>query len=248
MRFALEFELEKNELPVDYRSAFISFLKNIFEKYDNDFYKRLYSKEELKQKPYTFAIFMKNAKFEKDKILLQGNKIIFNFSTYLYEYGIYFYNSALKFMNNSYPLANGNNMKLINIVLQKEKVISQNVLVAKTLAPIVVRDHNEETNRDTYILWNEENFVEKLKEDIKSNYIKFTDARNADEQVNNLVIQPVNMKKTVVFHQQEKLKKGIEASLGVLRLEGDIELLDYLMKAGIGSRRSQGFGMMEVIG
>ena len=39
----------------------------------------------------------------------------------------------------------------------------------------------------------------------------------------------------------------IECSLGIFELHGDIELLKYLYKAGIGSKKAMGFGLFEII-
>ena len=50
--------------------------------------------------------------------------------------------------------------------------------------------------------------------------------------------------KTTVVPFKENL---ISASYGKFCLEGDITLLNNLYKTGIGSRRSEGFGMFEVL-
>ena len=42
-------------------------------------------------------------------------------------------------------------------------------------------------------------------------------------------------------------EKQIECSTGIFALEGDIELLNYLYKAGMGSKHSAGFGMFQIV-
>lgn len=42
-------------------------------------------------------------------------------------------------------------------------------------------------------------------------------------------------------------EKQIECSTGIFELEGDIELLNYLYKTGIGSKHSAGFGMFKIV-
>ena len=39
----------------------------------------------------------------------------------------------------------------------------------------------------------------------------------------------------------------IECSLGSFELTGERELLDYLYKAGMGSKKAMGFGLFEII-
>ena len=38
----------------------------------------------------------------------------------------------------------------------------------------------------------------------------------------------------------------IECSIGKFELEGNIKLLDYLYKAGIGAKKAMGFGLFEI--
>ena len=75
---------------------------------------------------------------------------------------------------------------------------------------------------------------------------------NTVEQLSNLEmvnekisikITPIRPKKTVVKHYNQ----FIESSIGSFILEGNPAVLDYLYKACVGSRRSSGFGLFEVI-
>ena len=61
----------------------------------------------------------------------------------------------------------------------------------------------------------------------------------------NIKLKPYNnlARKTVVSFKNIL----INSSIGEYILEGDSELLNILYKTGIGSRRSEGFGMFEVI-
>ena len=42
-------------------------------------------------------------------------------------------------------------------------------------------------------------------------------------------------------------EKKIETSTGIFRITGDKQLLNYLYQAGIGSKRSSGFGMFKIL-
>ena len=64
------------------------------------------------------------------------------------------------------------------------------------------------------------------------------------QNVNGIKIKPINARKTVVKFYE----KNIESSIGEFLLEGSPELLQLLYDCGIGSKRSSGFGLFEVIG
>lgn len=49
--------------------------------------------------------------------------------------------------------------------------------------------------------------------------------------------------KTVVYHY----KNYIECSLGTFIISGDRAVINYLLKSGIGSRKSAGFGFAQLI-
>jgi CRISPR-associated endoribonuclease Cas6 len=56
-------------------------------------------------------------------------------------------------------------------------------------------------------------------------------------------MEPIRCKKTVVRHHSQ----FVEATIGMFRLTGNIALLNYLYACGVGSRKSSGFGLIEII-
>ena len=50
---------------------------------------------------------------------------------------------------------------------------------------------------------------------------------------------PVNTKKVIVKFYESM----IESSIGFFELEGDSAVINYLLQAGLGSKKSAGFGM-----
>ena len=61
--------------------------------------------------------------------------------------------------------------------------------------------------------------------------------------VDTFEIKSDNYKKVIVKFYEKK----IESTLGSFNIKGDIDLLRYLYQAGVGSKRSSGFGMFEII-
>lgn len=243
MRFSLVFEIENSNFPLDYRKIFLSFIKAGFEKYDPKLYSDLYDNNDNIRKPYTFSVYMNKAKFGKDEIVMDDSKIILNFSTYSDAFGIYFYNSMLKMLNVFYPAGKSNNIRLIKINLVKDKPVRQARIQVKTLSPVVVREHKKERKIDNYFIPLDEGFQQKLKDNIIQSgqeFFEFDISRDVEE----LRVEAIDVKDTLVLHYNNKIR----ASIGKFVLEGKPYLLEYLLKAGMGARRSQGFGMLEVRG
>ena len=94
-------------------------------------------------------------------------------------------------------------------------------------------------NENEYSFENEK-FEETLKMNIKEQ-LKITNI--PVESVETLKITPIKAKKVIIKFYE----KQIECSTGSFALEGDIELLNYLYKAGMGSKHSAGFGMFQIV-
>jgi len=242
MRFCLEFDLEHNEIPLDYRSCILSYFKNAFLNYDKDIYEKLYHNDNPIIKPFTFSVYLGKADFGYKIISLNDKRIKLNFSTSNPEYGINFYNAMLKMRFISYPFgSNSINMQKFNIV--KEKIITQNHVLVKTMSPVVLRKHDREKNFDTYYGFNEDGYLDVLRMNIFSSAKNFFDF-DIKADIDQLEIIPIEIKETKVFYHGHKIK----GSLGKFVILGKTYLLDYLVKAGIGARRSQGFGMVDLEG
>ena len=220
-------------------------------------YKEIY---ENKNKPimkfFTFSVYLPKPKIEKDKIELGENYFNAVFSIYDNKRFIEFYNSFNSMINKkidnkenekySYPLKN-NKMELKNITMVNEKNIMSNRVRIKFLSPLVLRNHKEITinkkrkGADIYFDFNDSDFNEQINYSV-SRLIKDLKLNGVNS---NIKLKPYNnlARKTVVSFKNIL----INSSIGEYILEGDSELLNILYKTGIGSRRSEGFGMFEVI-
>lgn len=239
MRFKLYFQLEKNEFPIQYHKCIISFIKLSLSEYNPEFYKKLYNDKEPIVKPFTFAVFFNTPIFTKEKIMLGNNSIEFNISVQDYTTAIMLYNSFNHQQNKKFPLEQ-NSMVLKQISLIPEKEITSDEIKVKFMSPLVVRNRNKETRKDYYHSYKDDQFKETLK-------INITEELKNSDLPSNIVegfdLIPIEPKKTVITFYE----KQIEASLGTYLLKGDRRLLEYLYKAGIGSKRSAGFGMFTIM-
>lgn len=255
MRIKLHFELENNTINKDYRALILSFIKNNLENNFNESYKEIYG-EKPTVKFFTFSVYLPKPKIEKEKIELDRNYFNVLFSIYDNKQFIEFYNSFNSMINKkidnkenekySYPLKN-NKMELKNITMVNEKNIISNRVRIKFLSPLVLRNHKEKMinkkrkGEDIYLDFNDSDFNEQINYSV-SRLIKDLKLKEVNS---NIKLKPYNnlARKTVVSFKNIL----INSSIGEYILEGNRELLNILYKTGIGSRRSEGFGMFEVI-
>ncbi len=237
MRFKLYFKLEKEEIPIQYRKTIISYFKHSLEEYNQKYYQKYYNGKDPIIKQYAFSAYYKQQKIEKDKIILEDQRLEINITTSDYETGIILYNSFNKQKHKKYSL-NNNSMTLENITMANEKEITTEKISVKFQAPLCVR--LRENSKDYYYSYENEKFEETLKINIKEQ-LKITNMPT--EIVDTFTIKPIKAKKVLIKFYE----KCIECSTGTFELSGNKELLKYLYKSGIGSKHSAGFGMFQII-
>lgn len=237
MRYKLYFNLENENMSIQYRKSILSFIKKSLQEYDEEQYKKFYNERDNIIKPFTFAVFFKNSKFNGDTIIVDSKTMELNISAEDYNTGIVLYNAFNHQRNKKFSL-NNNSMTLKNIILLPEKQINTEEIIIKFLSPLVVR--SREDNKDYYYSYSNSEFLNTLKVNVKMQ-LQISDL--SETLVETLNIDSIDAKKTVVKFYE----KQIETSIGTFKLSGDIKLLNYLYKSGIGSKHSAGFGMFEVL-
>ena len=237
MRLKLTLVLENESLPIQYRKSVISFIKLSLSEYNEEYYRRFYNNKDTIIKPYTFAIFFRNPKFEDEKIIISDKKIELNISIADYETSIILYNAFNHQKNKKFAL-DKNSWSLKNISLLMEKRIDTEEIIIKFMSPLVVRSHIEK--KDYYYSFADKEFKDILKINIKQQ-LRITDI--PEILVENFDIFAISSKKVIVKFYEKK----IETSTGIFKLVGDKKLLSYLYQAGMGSKHSSGFGMSKII-
>lgn len=238
MRLKMVFQLAKPELDIEYRRTFLSLLKKCFQQASPEVFKYFYETGTT-MKPFTFGVYLPQPRFEKDVVRLQANEITLNFSTFAADLGIYFYNSIIKNRFTPYPLPRGNKLTLKRVALQKERRIDSTEMLFKTLSPILVRRHGKETNDDSYLTKNDDLFIPQMEENIR---VMLEQLYGKAEQVEFL---PVKLKDSFPI---KHFGQYMDGHTGLFKLTGAMKALDFIYKCGIGSRRSEGFGCIEVAG
>ena len=228
MRIKLYFTLENTKIPIDYRRSIISFIKLSLSEYSEEKFKRYYNQKDNIIKPYTFSIFFRQPQINAKEIIVKDQKFEMNMSFEDYETAITFYNAFNHQKYKKFSI-NQNSWTLYNIVFIPEKEIKDNKVVIKFQAPICVR--KREQNKDYYYSFENKKFEETLKINIKEQ-LKITNIPL--ETVDTLKIIPIKAKKVIIKFYE----KQIECSTGIFELDGDIELLNYLYRSGVGSKHS----------
>ncbi len=269
MRFVVDITIESESgyIPLTYRHGFVSFLKKVFELSDESYKKDLFDKRPNNIKPYTFSVYIPDMEIDSEKGIYIGDKgktIKMFFSTMNAKNGIYFYNGIIKMMNDlklsreKFEYKNQFKLKVNNIFAKREWNIWSDVVVFKTLSPIVVAERKDK-EKDLYYIVNDEGiksaksatvvdkeqFEEQLNAHIDA-YLK-SECIEKDDDI-KIEIKDYNLKPVpVMFDVKDGKNIVVWANKGTITLKGHPHLLNIIYRAGLGARRSYGFGMVDVV-
>ena len=233
----LNFKLTEPFLPKEIERLIVSFLKAAAQKEGQKFFNSMFDKTKSIAKTFCFCCYLPHPEFCEDKILLGAPNFSVFFSDADLEELFQFYNGFLKLKNEPYPMK-GNAMELNYVSMKKMKEIEDDTVVIKMLSPLVVREHNADTNQDRYLLYSDTDFSEMLKKNMETQLKKWGIPLSTE----GFSITPIKAKKVVIPNFGQKL----DANLGVFKLTGKPELLNFLYQTGLGSRRNEGRGKWEM--
>jgi len=227
-------------LPVAYNMMFVSLIKECLRKIDENYFNRLFyyqGKHNKKSKNYSFAVGLKNFELNDEVFKIKGS-VIFTLSSPDLEFFMNFYNGLLRTDVFNYK---GYTLKRKRIIHVKEKYITQQQAVFKTLSPICLKNiegrfldlEDERYNQEVAYL------ADVILKNFRGYGLK-----------GEIHFEPINMAKVVVKLDRQ-LENGdyykINAYRGIFKLTGDMEDLNLLYQLGLSFRRGQGFGMLEVV-
>lgn len=242
MRLELSFELGKNFFQVDYRKNFISYIKHSLTKYhDGQLYEKFY--KDTISKNFSFSVIFHKPMYKKEIIELNGNKIALIISADDRDNtGLYLFSSFIAQKNVKFPLPQGNFMVLKKITQKREVNIERSKIILKTVtgSGLCVRQHSRTDNKDTYYVYNDDGFLEQLQlvlgeQALNAGFLK--------QQVQHINFKPVSCRKVVAKHYGAY----IDLTVGMFAMEADPKILQYFYTAGMGSRHSSGFGLVDLV-
>ena len=231
MRLEISCTLSRNTLPLEYRRGFASLIKEAIRRTSPRVFDRYYYGLHV-LKPFTFSVYFPGLKGRDGDSFVIGEKAIVHFSTSSKELGVSVYNGLLALQ--THPLFN-NTLLVERINLERRVFIQEESAIFKTMAPVRV---NNKGNADWYLLPREEGFDEGLKFAVKEAARVFLGKADVSIEFN-----PIQFRRKVVRHYN----MAMQGFVGVFELRGSPAVLNLIYDIGLGVRRSQGFGMLELV-
>lgn len=242
MRLKISFKTTK--IPKHYRMRVLSLIKKAFLVYSPDLYNELYKhegKKNKKSKDFTFSLYMPEFKEDGDYFLT--DEIVINISSANKKIMLHMYNAFLRLdecnLGSEYSLIKD------DVKLYSSKEVKNDYCMLKTMSPIAIKN-----KAGRFLDMDNEEYMDSFNYMANQILINY----RGEGLSRPLELMPVNMKKVVV---QEKikdftLKTGkeimyINSYEGIFVLKGDKRDLTDLSALGVGYRRNQGFGMVEVV-
>ena len=240
MRINIDISLGEAILPRDNRPYFLSLIKKVLSENCSELYKKLYDSGATPMKNMCFATKFSQPKFEGDSIFLIDKEILMSISTSDSIFGIDLYNSFLTIKNKKFPILDKNYFLVKSVRIENTQQIKSDKIIITMISPLVVRSH-EKGRPDKYYIYDEAGFADAFFEVTKNQLEKL-----AGVHINygDITIAPVKARKTV----ERAFNVNVRCSLGQFVLAGKPEILEFLYQTGIGSKRSQGNGMFNIIG
>lgn len=242
MRFKLDFIIERSELNADYRRCILSFIKNaLSQSVNGDLLERYY--KDTNTKDFSWTMIVSKPQFVKEKFRFADSRFSLVFSTDdRKQTGMYLMLAFLNQKNRRYPAEADNFFTLKNIVQLDQKEIKGTTVRFVTMpgSSLVVREHDRDTNRDKYYSCEDEEFADKLEQALKTQAEMAGVSKTAVESIK---LDSVAGRKVVVKHYGIYL----DATIGNFKVTGKNEILQFFYQNGACSRRSAGFGMLDVV-
>ncbi|MFR5265178.1 CRISPR-associated endoribonuclease Cas6 [Clostridium sp.] len=250
MRFIITLNPLENKVPIGNRIMCLSLIKAALKVENEELFSELFfygDRKNKKIKPFCFSVFLNNFKLNENYIEVKENVSI-TVSTVSNKVGLTIFNGFIRMRkrNDGVFEYKDYKLKISNITLIKEKTIENEMIKCKTLSPIYIKDRNGKSIG----LEEQERFEEEL------NYISnifLLNYRGVGLQ-EKLKFNPIHMKKVVIKEEIKSFKEitnkkflYINAFSGIFILEGNKDDLKLLYQGGLGFRRSEGLGLIDLV-
>lgn len=242
MRLKCDFKADR--LPISHNMMFVSLIKEALKKSDPVYYEKIYSfngKVNKKSKNFCFSTRMKGFDIEGD-IANVKDGVSLLISSPDAEFILYLYNGLLKINEFKYK---DFSIKRIRISMLKEKTLNSGEAIFKTLSPICIKN-----NKNYFLKIDDATYEDELNY-IAGKILENYRGRGLEER---LSFQNIKMKNVVVRQEirgfEEKSGRNylyVNSYEGVFKLSGNSEDLKDLFSLGLGFKRNQGFGMIDLI-
>lgn len=249
MRFTVTLNPLKNKVPIGNRIMCLSLIKSALRIENEEIFNELFfygDRKNKKIKPFCFSVFLNNFKLNDGYIEVKENVSV-TVSTISNKVGLTIFNGLIRMRKRNDGIFEYKDykLKISNITLVKEKTIEDKMIKCKTLSPIYIKDRSGKSVE----LEEQEKFEDEL------NYISniFLQNYRGTGLQEKLKFNPICMKKMVIKEEIKSFKEisnkkflYINAFSGVFSLEGNEDDLKLLYQGGLGFRRSEGLGLIDL--
>jgi len=240
----IKVELATKKFPRYYNVLGTSVIKEAIKKSSKDYFENLYyynQKNNKASKNFTFSFFIKNYEIDNDKFLVK-DRVVLYISTPDLELGLHIYNGIINTKTFKYKEYE---MTRLKVSLVKEVNIVGEEAAFNTLSPICIKDNSGKfLDIDSLNYVSELNYIADL---VLKNYRGYGLKRE-------LEFENINLKKVVVKEDLREFKQVtnreyqfVNSYKGKFILRADNEDLNDIYKLGLGFKRGQGFGNIDVI-
>ena len=258
MRFSVEIRLsggDKMVIPSDYRRNILSLIKEAINpnQTGTDVYNQYYSQDRI-LKPFTFSVSFKtdDTKNEEGIMHLAEPRINLHFSASDPVFLIYVYNGLVQ-LKKDYPLFSGLKAKVGHFNLEQQKIIRDHEVIFRTYSPILVRDTGEGRKTQDYLTAESPVFMDRLYHSVRYMCSKLLDSDYKLAR-DDFAVEFINFKTVRINHyykdkdaSRDSKKELIAATTGAIKIKAPANVLQLIYDAGLGAKRSQGFGMLEIL-
>lgn len=230
-------------VPTNYRIKIASILKESVKKENPDLYHQFWGNEKANTaKPFTFCAYIPDVKQVKEKsanfLEFSGDKMGITVSSSEPALIMNFYNSLLNISGYT-PFKN--DIEFRHFHLAKDISFNCSSFEFRLMSPLILRNMMNRTGKE-YITYDHPAFTDNLYHSVLHQCRDFID-KDYLLKPDDFSYTPVSCKMVKVFHYKEV----IPGMSGTFRLDAPPDVLKLVYDIGIGARRSQGFGMVEVV-
>lgn len=234
MRFKYKYSINESSIPYDYRRGINSLIKEALNKSNQFYLMSLYKMDKRGiSKPLTFAVYFNNIIKTEGKNLWVKDSFEIILSTNDIVLGATIYNGMKEIIEFNFF---GNIIKPIRTSILPIKKIINETVIFKTLSPLLINDRDNNNKYLTPCV--DSNYEENL-----VHYAKELSKLYLGRELNIFKFEIIKMKKSVYSHYNQ----GMPGITGIFKITSEPVFLNLINDIGFGDRRSQGFGMLEVI-
>lgn len=237
-------------IPATYRRNIVSLIREAVRQTDtaNDIYYKYWGNGNTQSvKPYTFFLSVPDINYinlnRKKFIELHENSVKLHISSSDPNFLTILHKWLSSSRNESFNLFN-NNVAVSGISLKNVKTINSSSAIFKIMSPVIVRDTEIEGKKRKgtgYLSCNDADFEDSLAHSILTLCRRFL--YNKKLERDDIEIDSSLCVHTVIYHYMET----IPVTIGLIKIKADEDVLELIYNTGLGARRSQGFGMIELV-